>query len=98
VMEVTGRTLSGPVKLDNSIQINKWIRFALAAVVAILGGLIAWGQTYDWTQIVSKETAGTIVFLIGLLKTAYTAFAPSSGKGTAPTDGYIITQRGITKV
>jgi hypothetical protein len=38
VMEVTGRTLSGPVKLDNSIQVNKWIRFALAAVVAILGG------------------------------------------------------------
>jgi hypothetical protein len=97
-METDIRTITGPVKIENTIQVNKWIRFGLAAIVTILGALIAWGQSYDWTQIVSKETAGTIVFLIGILKTVYTAFAPAAGSGTAPTDSYIITQRGVTKV
>jgi hypothetical protein len=97
-MEPDLRTLSGPVKLDNSIQVNKWLRFALSAVVALLGALIAWGASYDWTNVVDPKTAGIIVFLIGALKTAYNAFAPAAGTGTVPTDSYIITQRGITKV
>jgi hypothetical protein len=97
-METDIRTITGPVKVDNTIQVNKWIRFALSASVTILGALIAWGTSYDWTNVVDAKTAGTIVFLIGLLKTAYNAFAPAAGSGTAPTDSYIITQRGITKI
>jgi hypothetical protein len=97
-MEPDLRTLSGPVKLDNSIQVNKWIRVALAGLIALLGAFISWGAGYDWTQIMTKETAGKLVFVFGLLKTAYSAFAPAAGKGTVPTDSYIITQRGITKV
>lgn len=92
------RTLSGPVKLDNTVQVNKWIRMALAILIALLGAFISWGAGYDWTQIMSTETAGKLVFFFGLLKTAYSAFAPASGKATVPTDGYVITQRGITKV
>lgn len=97
-METDVRALTGPVKVENTFQVNKWARFALAALVAVLGALIAWGQSYDWTKVVDVQTAGTIVFLIGVLKTVYTAFAPSSGSGSLPTDSYIITQRGITKV
>jgi hypothetical protein len=97
-MEPDLRSLAGPVKVENTFQVNKWLRFALSALVAILGALIAWGLKYDWTKIVDAQTAGTIVFLIGLVKTAYVAFAPASGSGSLPTDSYIITQRGITKV
>lgn len=97
-MEPDLRTLSGPIKIDNSIQINKWIRFALSAFVALLGAFIAWGASYDWTKVVDAQTAGTIVFIIGLIKTGYSAFAPAAGKATLPTESYIITQRGITKV
>jgi hypothetical protein len=97
-METELRAVTGPVKVENTGQVNKWIRFALSAFVAILGALIAWGTSYDWTKVVDPQTAGTIVFIIGLIKTAYAAFAPSAGSGTAPTDSYIITQRGITKV
>jgi hypothetical protein len=97
-METDVRALTGPVKVENTFQVNKWLRMALAAVIVLLGALIGWGTEFDWTQVVSKETAGKLVFLFGLLKTAYTAFAPSSGSGSLPTDSYIITQRGITKV
>jgi hypothetical protein len=97
-MEPDLRSLAGPVKVENTFQVNKWLRFALSAFVALLGALIAWGLDYDWTKVVDAKTAGTIVFVIGLLKTAYAAFAPSSGSGSLPTDSYIITQRGITKV
>lgn len=92
------RTLSGPLKVENTIQVNKWIRVALSVMVAVLGGLIAWGLAYDWTKIVDAETAGKIVFVIGVIKTLYGAFAPASGTATVPTDSYIITQRGVTKV
>jgi hypothetical protein len=97
-MEPDLRSLAGPVKVENTFQVNKWLRFSLAAAIVLLGAFIGWGATYDWTQVVSVETAGKIVFVFGLLKTAYTAFAPSSGSGSLPTDSYIVTQRGITKV
>lgn len=97
-METDVRALAGPVKVEKTFQVNKWVRFTLAAAIVLLGAFIGWGTTYDWTQLVSVETAGKIVFVFGLLKTAYTAFAPSSGSGSLPTDSYIITQRGITKV
>lgn len=97
-METDVRALTGPVKVENTFQVNKWVRFALAAVVALLGALIGWGLDYDWTKVVDPVTAGRIVCAIGVIKTLYTAFAPSSGSGSLPTDSYIITQRGITKV
>jgi hypothetical protein len=97
-METDVRSITGPVKVENTFQVNKWVRFALAAAVSLLGALIGWGLDYDWTKVVDPVTAGRIVFFIGAIKTMYTAFAPSAGSASAPTDSYIITQRGITKV
>lgn len=98
-METDLRTLTrGPLKVENTVQVNKWIRMALSAAVAILGGLIAWATSYDWAKIMEPETAGKIVFILGVVKTLYAAFAPASGTATVPTNGYVITQRGITKV
>lgn len=82
----------------NTFQVNKWLRLFLSVVVALLGAVITWGSTYDWTQIVSPETAGKLVFAIGVLKTVYASFAPSKGVATTPTDNYVITQRGVTRL
>lgn len=83
---------------SKTFQVNKWLRIALSIGVLFLGAVIGWGADYDWTQIVTKETAGKIVFAFGLLKTIYASFAPGSGVATTPTDGYVVTQRGIQKL
>lgn len=97
-METDVRALTGPVKIERTFQVNKWVRMALAIAVALLGAFIGWALEYDWTKVVDVPTAGKIVAIIGIIKTLYVAFAPGSGSGSLPTDSYIITQRGITKV
>jgi hypothetical protein len=70
-------------------QVNKWIRVVMSLGVAALG----WAMAFDWTTVVNAKTAGTIVGILGFIKMAYAAFAPSSDKGTEPTGGAIITQK-----
>jgi hypothetical protein len=67
--------------------VNKWIQFALAALVALLG----FASSFDWTTLVSPQTAGVIVGVIGVFKMLTNAIAPAPGKTLAPTDGAIIT-------
>ncbi len=67
--------------------VNKWVQFALAALVALLG----FASSFDWTTIVSPQSAGIIVGVIGVFKMMTNALAPAPGTGAAPTDGTIIT-------
>jgi hypothetical protein len=67
--------------------INKWVQFALAALVALLG----FAASFDWTALVSPQTAGVIVGVIGVFKMLTNALAPGAGKSAAATDGSIIT-------
>jgi hypothetical protein len=67
--------------------INKWVQFALAAFVALLG----FAASFDWTTLVSPQAAGTIVGIIGVFKMLTNALAPAPGKAVAATDGAIIT-------
>jgi hypothetical protein len=67
--------------------INKWVQFALAALVALLG----FAASFDWTALVSPQTAGVIVGVIGVFKMLTNALAPGAGKTAAATDGSIIT-------
>lgn len=86
------------VKPTQTFQINKWLRVFLSLLVALLGAVITWGTSYDWAKIMDADTAGKMVFALGVLKTLYAAFAPGSGVATTPTDGYVITQRGVVKL
>lgn len=70
-------------------QVNKWIRVLLSLCVAVLG----WAMSFDWTTLVSPQTAGTIIGVLGLVKVAYATFAPSADKGTVPTGGVVVTQK-----
>jgi hypothetical protein len=67
--------------------VNKWIQFALAAFVALLG----FASSFDWTTLVSAKTAGVIVGVIGVFKMLTNAIAPAPGETVAATDGAIIT-------
>jgi hypothetical protein len=67
--------------------VNKWVQFALAALVAMLG----FASSFDWTTLVSAKTAGVIVGIIGVFKMLTNAVAPAAGKTAAATDGTIIT-------
>jgi hypothetical protein len=67
--------------------VNKWIQFALAALVALLG----FAGSFDWTTIVSPQAAGVIVGVIGVFKMLTNALAPGAGKTAAATDGALIT-------
>jgi hypothetical protein len=67
--------------------LNKWVQFALAALVALLG----FASSFDWTALVAPKTAGVIVGVIGVFKMITNAIAPAPGKTAAATDGAIIT-------
>jgi hypothetical protein len=67
--------------------VNKWVQFALAALVAMLG----FASSFDWTTLVSAKTAGVIVGIIGVFKMLTNAVAPAAGQTAAATDGTIIT-------
>ena len=67
--------------------LNKWVQFALAALVAILG----FASSFDWTTLVSPKAAGVIVGIIGVFKMLTNALAPAPGKTAAATDDAIIT-------
>ena len=67
--------------------LNKWVQFALAALVALLG----FAASFDWTTLVSPQAAGTIIGIIGVFKMLTNAVAPAPGKSAAATDGAIIT-------
>ncbi|MBV8848102.1 MAG: hypothetical protein JOZ16_00800 [Methylobacteriaceae bacterium] len=67
--------------------LNKWVQFALAALVAVLG----FASSFDWTTLVSPKTAGVIVGAIGIFKMLTNALAPAPGKTASATDGAIIT-------
>jgi hypothetical protein len=67
--------------------VNKWVQFALAALVALLG----FAASFDWTTLVSPQTAGVIVGVIGVFKMLTNALAPAPGKTANATDGSIIT-------
>jgi hypothetical protein len=72
-------------------QVNKWIRLALSLGMAA----IAWAEGFDWTSIVDPKTALIIVGGFALIKSAYNAFAPSTGVDAQATHGWIITQKAI---
>jgi hypothetical protein len=76
-------------------QISKYIRIGLSSVIAVTGGVIAFSDkcAVDLTTIFDAKTAGTLVGVIGLIKVAYAAFAPSADKATEPTGGVIVTQK-----
>jgi hypothetical protein len=67
--------------------VNKWVQFALAALVAMLG----FASSFDWTTLVSAKTAGVIVGIIGVFKMLTNAVAPAAGKTATATEGTIIT-------
>ena len=67
--------------------VNKWVQFALAALVALLG----FASSFDWTTLVSPKTAGVIVGVIGVFKMLTNAVAPAAGKSATATDRSIIT-------
>jgi hypothetical protein len=63
---------SSLVKLDNPFRLTNGFEIWTLPILdrSALGALHLMGSLgYDWTQIVTKETAGKIVFVIGLLKT-----------------------------
>jgi hypothetical protein len=70
-------------------QVNKYIRIVMSLFVAVLG----WAMSFDWTTIVTTQTAGTIIGILGLIKVGYATFAPASDKATLPTGAAIITQK-----
>jgi hypothetical protein len=63
------------------VQVNKWGRFGLTVVAALLVSLSA----YPWTDLVDKKTAAVIGLAILGLKGLIDAIAPSAGVPTAPT-------------
>jgi hypothetical protein len=67
--------------------LNKWVQFALAALVALLG----FASSFDWTTLVSPKSAGVIVGVIGVFKMLTNAIAPAPGKTAVATDGTLIT-------
>jgi hypothetical protein len=72
---------------EETMLLNKWVQFGLAALVALLG----FASSFDWTALVSPKTAGVIVGTIGVFKMLTNAIAPAPGKTAAATDGTIIT-------
>jgi hypothetical protein len=72
---------------EDVMLLNKWVQFALAALVALLG----FASSFDWTALVAPKTAGVIVGVIGVFKMITNAIAPAPGKTAAATDGAIIT-------
>lgn len=77
------------------VSVNKWVRFALSAVLFGLGAIITFALQYDWSSIVGPEKAGIAVAVISVVKMAYECFAPSSDKTVKPTGGTIITHRAV---
>lgn len=67
--------------------LNKWIQFALAALVALLG----FASSFDWTTLVSAKTAGVIVGVIGVFKMITNAMAPKTTQVIQPTGGTVVT-------
>jgi hypothetical protein len=67
--------------------LNKWIQFALAALVALLG----FAASFDWTSLVSTKTAGIIVGVIGVFKMITNALAPKPSQAVEPTGGAVVT-------
>jgi hypothetical protein len=74
-------------------QVNKWIRIALSLGMAA----IAWAEGFDWTTVLGTKPALIVVGAIALIKAAYNAFAPSTGVDTTATNGWIITQKAVTR-
>lgn len=67
--------------------LNKWLQFALAALVALLG----FAASFDWTTLVSSKSAGVIVGVIGVFKMITNALAPSTTQVITPTGGSVVT-------
>jgi hypothetical protein len=67
--------------------LNKWIQFALSALLALLG----FAASFDWTTLVSVKSAGVIVGIIGVFKMLMNALAPAPSQASTPTGGTIIT-------
>jgi hypothetical protein len=73
-------------------QINKWIRVALSSVVTLTGFLLLLADNINWNGLLGAKTGATIVMVIGLIKVAYAALAPSANQATKPTGGTVVTQ------
>ncbi|GAC1340044.1 MAG: hypothetical protein NVSMB26_28010 [Beijerinckiaceae bacterium] len=67
--------------------LNKWVQFALAALVALLG----FASSFDWTTLVSAKSAGLIVGIVGVFKMLTNALAPASGQTASATKGALVT-------
>lgn len=68
---------------------NKWINFALSAVVAVMG----FAATTDWTSLFSAKTAGGITMGVAVLKMVLNLLAPAAGATVAPTTSSLITHQ-----
>lgn len=65
---------------SGGVQVNKYARLLMSAIVAIVG----WAMAFDWTTVLEPKTAGTIMGIIGFIKFGYTMFAPKPGVATEP--------------
>jgi hypothetical protein len=57
------------------VAVNKWIRVALGAAVALIGYLIG----VHWTDFLDARTAGVLALVLGALQTVIAAIAPAAG-------------------
>jgi hypothetical protein len=62
------------------LQVNKWIRMVLGAATMLL----AWLASYNWSDLVSAQTATFIVGGIGLVQTIIAGIAPGPKTPVAP--------------
>lgn len=56
--------------------VNKWIRFTLGAIVALVGYLV----TVRWTDFFDNNTAGFIIVALGALQSIIAGIAPGAGE------------------
>jgi hypothetical protein len=57
------------------LAVNKWIRVALGAAVALIGYLVG----VHWTDYLDQRTAGVLALVLGALQTVIAAIAPAAG-------------------
>lgn len=77
----------------SGVQVNKYYRMGLSAIVMILG----WALAFDWTKVLEPKTAGTVMGIIGFIKFVYAFVAPTPGTPTQPVGNNtsLITSQGV---
>lgn len=78
--------------IKEGVQVNKYIRVALSAIVTAVGAFLFLADNVNWNGLLGPKSGAAIVMVIGLIKIAYAALAPSPSQNTVATGNTIVTQ------